>query len=229
MPIRINLLAEYQALEEERRRDPVKRVYLAAGITVFLILAWAGILQLKVVNWRSQLSGLQVQWNSIAPAYERAVEQQRKVIEAEHKLAALQDLTTNRFLWGTALNALQKAMQSVDDSIQVTHLKCTQLYSSAETNKSPPQTAGTKAPAKRAQATERVTLTINATDASTPQPGSTVDKFKQALSKVPYFEVNLKKTNGVLLTSMSAPQLGANGRKPFVAFSLQCEFPEKVR
>ena len=39
MPIRLNLLAEAQALEESRRRDPVKRA-VWAGVFLVLALAW---------------------------------------------------------------------------------------------------------------------------------------------------------------------------------------------
>lgn len=227
MPIRINLLAEFHALEEERRRDPVKRAYLVAGVILGITLGWSGILQLKVIGWRSQLSGLETKWTSIAKDYERTVEEQRKLIEAERKLTALQNLTTNRFLWGTALNALQHVMNGIDD-VQVTHLKCAQVYAVTEATK-PTTRGGVNVPARPAQASERVTLLIHGTDASGPQPGSMVNKFKQGITKVSYFENQLKKTNGVLLTSLSAPQLGANGRQPFVTFSVQCDFPEKVR
>jgi len=39
MPIRINLLAESQALEEMRRRDPVKRAIWVGVLVVSLLLA----------------------------------------------------------------------------------------------------------------------------------------------------------------------------------------------
>jgi len=54
-------------------------------------------------------------------------------------------------------------------------------------------------------------------------------RYKQAIGNVPYFQNNLQKTNGVLLTSLSAPQIGPLGRNPYVMFNLQCYFPEKVR
>ena len=47
MPIRINLLAEAQALEEMRRKDPVKRAALAAGALVCLALVYSSYLQLR--------------------------------------------------------------------------------------------------------------------------------------------------------------------------------------
>ena len=38
MPIRINLLAEAQAAEEMRRKDPVKRAVWIGGFVIFLVL-----------------------------------------------------------------------------------------------------------------------------------------------------------------------------------------------
>lgn len=226
MPIRINLLAEDHAIEEERRRDPVKRAYLAAGLIVALVLAWSSLLQVKMISARSQLNSLQAQWTGMEKDYSRVVEQQRRVIEAEKKIASLHGLTTNRFLWGTALNALQKAMVGVEH-IQVVHLKCAQSYLASEEVKSTTRN-GIDVPGKPSQATEMISMQVQAIDAS-PQPGGSVDKFKQAISKVQYFEASLKKTNGVLLTSLSAPQIAPSGQNPFVTFSVQCYFPEKVR
>jgi len=48
MPIRINFLAEQQAQEEERRRDPVKRAAWVAAAWVGLLLVWGGYLQAKL-------------------------------------------------------------------------------------------------------------------------------------------------------------------------------------
>lgn len=53
MPIRINLLAEAQAAEEMRRKDPVKRSIWIGGFIVFLTLLAALTLQLKISRVRS--------------------------------------------------------------------------------------------------------------------------------------------------------------------------------
>ncbi len=226
MPIRINLLAEHHALEEERRRDPVKRAYLAAGLILSLVLLWSGLLKFQIMSSQGELDGLKAQWGTMKTSYERAKEQQMKVIAAEQKLNALQTLVTNRFRWGTTLNALQNTVVGVAD-IRVVHLKCAQTYSRSEEVKSTTKN-GVTIPAKPALATERISLLIDAIDSSA-QPGGNVNKFKETISQVPYFKENLKQTNGVLLTSLSAPQVAPNGRQPFVTFSIQCYFPEKVR
>jgi len=56
MPIRINLLAEAQAAEEMRRKDPVKRAIWIGGFVVFLTLLAALTLQLKISRIRSDIA-----------------------------------------------------------------------------------------------------------------------------------------------------------------------------
>jgi len=148
------------------------------------------------------------------------VDSRRKSIEADEKLAALQHYTTNRFLWGSALNAFQQTLNGVDE-VQVIKLKTEQTYSLTEETK-PKANGPLLAPGKPATSTERITLKIDALDYS-PQPGGQAPKFKEAIANVPYFQSHLQKTNGVLLTQMSAPNAGR------VMFTLECFFPEKVR
>src|SRR5436189_254317 len=104
MPIRINLLAEAQAAEESRRKDPVKRVALAAISLILVVVLWASMLQLKILSAKSDLDSVEIKWKSIEKNYQEAVDFQRRGIEAEQKLSALRQMTTNRFLWATVLN-----------------------------------------------------------------------------------------------------------------------------
>src|SRR6266446_10871375 len=127
MPIRINLLSEAQAAEELRRKDPVKRAVLASALLVAGMLCWGSTLQFKIITSKSGLKDLEAKWNSIDKNYQTAVESKRKSIEVEGRLTALQQLKTNRFLWGTALNAFQQTLAGVDD-IQVIRLKTEQAY-----------------------------------------------------------------------------------------------------
>jgi len=226
MPIRINLLAEAQAAEEERRKDPVKRGIYVAAFLVSIVALWAMTLQFKVISIKSELNGLDTKWKSIEQNYKAAVEAQRGTIEAEQKLAALHLMTTNRFLWGNALNAFQQTLGTMDD-VQVVRLKTEQLYSLSEGT--PTRTNGTTViPGKPGTATERISLTVDAMDIS-PQPGRRVNQFKEAIGAVPFFKENLTKTNGVMLMSRGAPMNSPNGRQTFVMFQLKCSFPEKIR
>src|SRR5947208_9192514 len=127
MPIRINLLAEAQAAEERRRKDPVKRGTYVGAFLVFLVALWAATLQFKILGANSKLHGLEVKWKSIEQNYQTAVEAQRKSIEADQRLGSLRQMTTNRFLWGNVLNAFQQTLNGIED-VQVTRLKSEQNY-----------------------------------------------------------------------------------------------------
>ncbi len=228
MPIRINLLAEAKTEEELRRKDPVKRVLLAGILVVAIVLCWSSTLQFKIIIAKNQLNGQEAKWKSLAKSYEEAVAGQRAYLDARDKLVALQRYTTNRFLWGTALNAVQQIVTGVED-VQVVRLKTEQSYTiTDEAKQRGPQPAGAPPP-KDPTATEKISMTLDAIDAGV-QPGvANVNSFRASIAAVPFFQSNLKKTNGVQLTNRSAPNSGAGGRKPFVTFTVQCFFPEKVR
>ena len=226
MPIRINLLAEAQALEEERRKDPVKRALMGSAVVVVVMLLWSMILQFKIWAVKSELSGYQAKWESIDKDYQLSVSSHRELIQAENRLAALESLNTNRFLWGTALNALQQTMNGVD-RIRVVRLRAQQNYLS-EPGKPAVTNGVTVIPAKPITASEKISISVEAKDFSNP-PGGQVSLFKKSILAVPYFKDGLQKTNGVLLTSLSPPQDDPETLQPFVKFTLQCHFPEKVR
>jgi hypothetical protein len=226
MPIRINLLAEAQAAEEDRRKDPVKRGMIVAGAVVSLVVLWAAALQVKLLGAGSRLSRLETQWKAIEKNYQVAADAQRKVMESEQKLFALHQMTTNRFLWGNALNAFQQTLGNIQD-VRVVKLKAEQIYGVIEGT--PNRTNGTTIIAgKPPTATEVIKLTIEARDESATL-GGRIDNFKQSIAAVPYFRDSLDKTNGVRLTARGGPQSAGISGKQFVAFGLQCNFPEKIR
>jgi hypothetical protein len=221
MPIQINLLAEAQAAEETRRKDPVKRAILGGVLIVCAVLVWSSTIQVKILSSKNELNNLQASWKSMEKNYQTAVDSRRKFLEAEEKLTALQQLTTNRFLWGSTFNALQQTLNGVDD-VQVTRIRTEQSYTVADDPHPKPGVP------KGMTATEKIVMTIEAVDSS-PQPGAKINSFKAAIASEPYFQGSLMKTNGVTLLSFSPPQMDAAGRNAYVRFSLQCLVPEKVR
>jgi hypothetical protein len=218
MPIRINLLAEAQAAEEARRKDPVKRAILAGALIVAVIGVWSSMVQVKIITRRSEYNSMQAGWKSIDEAYKAAVETRHQAMETQEKLVALQQLTTNRFLWGTTLNALQQTLNGIDD-VQVTRVRADQTYALTEEVKA--KTGEHPVAAKPAAAVEKVVMTIEGIDYSA-QPGARLNRFKAGIAGEPYFQTALNKTNGVTLLTFANVQNG-------VKFSLQCLFPEKVR
>src|SRR5580765_5851095 len=106
MPIRLNLLAEAQAQEDMRRRDPVKRAIWVGVVLGVVILAWSSSLQLKAMIAKSELNRVESELRTKTNDYQQVMENKRKLEEVEFKLVELRSLTTNRFLNGTMLDAL---------------------------------------------------------------------------------------------------------------------------
>lgn len=223
MPIHLNLLAEAQAAEELRRRDPVKHAIWVAGLLVALMLVWSSGLYLKTMIARRALNRVEGQITVRTNDFQQVLDYRNKTGDIETKLTALVQLATNRFLNGTLLNALQHAI--VPD-VQVSRVRVDQNYTATAETKTKHEGART-IPGKPATATEKITVFIEAKDSS-PNPGDEVNRFKEKIAGNPYFQSALGKTPDVRLTYLSQPQTSSGG-KPFVQFTLECRYPEKTR
>jgi hypothetical protein len=223
MPIRINLLAEAQAAEDFRRRDPVKRMIMWGVFAVALMFLWWSWLQLRVIVADKNLSQVESQIQSRTNTSQLVMISQAKMTGANEKLAALQKLSQSRFLQGNLLNALQKATV---DNVQLLRLRVDQTYFATE--RTTPTTNGTRiTPGQPGTVTEKIVVSLDARDYSA-NPGDQVNKFKDAISQQPYFQTALNKTNGVRLANLSPPQVGPDG-KLSVMFTLQCFYPDQTR
>jgi hypothetical protein len=223
MPIRINLLAEAQAAEDFRRRDPVKRMILWGVFAVALMLLWWSWLQLRVIVADKNLYQVEAQIQSRTNTSQLVLISQAKITGANEKLTALQKLSQSRFLQGNLLNALQ---QATVDNVQLLRLRVDQTYFTTE--RTTPTTNGTRiTPSQPGTVTEKIVVSLDARDYSS-NPGDQVNKFKDAISQQPYFQTALNKTNGVRLASLSSPQVGPDG-KLSVMFTLQCFYPDQTR
>ena len=221
MPIQINLLAEAQELEESRRRDPVKRVILVGVVLIALMLAWSSVLFGHGMMAKSDAARMEGTINSLSNEYRQILDNQKTLAEDKRKLEALHHLATERFLVGNLLNALQK---STLDNVQLVQLKLSQTYLMVEEVKARPEE---KIVGKPAMAKENIVLTLSAKDRS-PRPGDAVSKFQEVLSKEPYFQRILGKTNSFRLASLGAVQKDPDDR-PFLLMTLEAHLPEKTR
>ena len=218
MPIRINLLAEEQAAEDLRRRDPVKRVIVVGLLLVAGMAVWSSTVQLKVMLASHELGQAQFQIDSHKTEYDTAVTNNAKIASIRTRIAALAKMSECRMLQGNLLNALQKANV---DNVALTGIKVDQSYA---------LTAGPKGPGGvpgKSSVTEKVVVTLNARDSSF-NPGDQVGKFMQAVGRQDYFHQMLDKTNGVVLTDESSPQQDPSG-KNYVSFTIECHFPDQKR
>ena len=222
MPIRINLLAEAQALEEMRRRDPVKRTVRVAVLLGVLIFVWAGYLQTRIMKVKIEVSHLQAHLQTRTNDYRQVIANKRKWEDANEKLGKLLQLTTNRFFNGTLLDALQHVTV---ENVQLTRIKISHEYANVEETKTKKDSEGkiiTRG--KPASATEKVVLTLEGRDNS---GGEQTIKYQEAIARSPYFQSIVGKANPVRLAK-SEPQAGVDGKNT-VLFTLECKFPEKVR
>jgi len=228
MPIRLNLLAEVQAMEEMRRRDPVKRAIWVGAILASLMLAWSSSLQLKAMVAANAAGRVEGQMNQNSNSYKVVLDNLKRKDEIQGKVLALFQLSTNRFLQANLLNALQ---QTNADDVQLLHLKLDQSYAVVEGTKPRTNDNNRVIPGKPGTATEKVVLMLDGFDASA-NPGDQVAIYKRAVAAHPYFRSLLGKTNEVNLKNLSPPELmpitGSVG-KPCVLFTLECRLQEKVR
>jgi hypothetical protein len=225
MPIRLNLLAEAQAAEELRRRDPVKRALWIGGVLVSLMLIWSLSIQFKAIIAKQQLARVDTGTASHKAEYQAVQEDLQKLSATTNKLGKLRLLSASRLLQGTVLNVFQ---QSAMDDIQMTKLKIDQKYAVTEEVKA--KTNGNKFTAgKPATVTEQIVTTVDARDFSANPGDEQVNKYKEKLAAHPYFQSVLGKTNEVRLLNVSRPTTAPEGGGPYVDFSLEIRYPDKTR
>jgi hypothetical protein len=225
MPIRLNLLAEAQAAEEERRRDPVKRALWLAGLLITLILVWSSLLQLRITLAHSELNRIEAKINARTNEYQVVLENNNKIADIEKRLDALQRLSASRLLVGSLLGGMQKT--TVDD-VQLLRLKVDQSYTLVEGTKAMTNSQNVVIPAKPAKQTEKILLTLDGIDSSA-NAGDGFYKYKDALTNNPYLKQVLVKTNGINLKNLSPPTIAAASGKPTVNFTLECRYPDQTR
>ena len=225
MPIRLNLLAEAHAAEEERRRDPVKRSVWLASLLIALILAWSSYLQLRTALASSDVSRVEAQLGARTNEFQQILDHQKKTAEMNEKLRVLRLLTANRFLNGTLLNALQ---QTTAQDVQLLRLKVDQIYTRVEATKARTNEDNVVTKARPASATERIEVNLDGID-SAANPGDQVGLVKIVLATNAYFKEMLTQTNSINLKSLSPIQVAPVTGKPCVMFTLECRYPEKTR
>jgi hypothetical protein len=218
MPIRINLLSEALAEEEQRRRDPVKRAIYAGAFLVALSLVWWSSSWLGYMVESQELNRVEAQIQAHTNDYALVQSNLKKIDNIQIRMDALDHLTAARFLQGNLMHALQ---QTYVPNVQLTHFKLDQFYTQSPAVATKPGGP----PGHPAGSTEHITFTMDARDFS-PNPGDQMQHFKDALLKQAYFN-ELMATNGIHLSGVSPLQTPPEG-KPFVTFSLECRFADKT-
>lgn len=226
MPIRINLLAEAQAAEDLRRRDPVKRALWVAVSLVVMVLVWISSIQVKILADSSRLNNLQSRLNSRTNQYTLILQNKDSLQTVSGKLTALNRLAAGRFLEATLLDA---PMHATVDGIQLVRLRTEENFESASATPAVVEHGRTVAAARAAGSIAHIKLVLDARDNSQNPGGEQITRFKEMLAHTPYFEAQGISTNNILLKNLSAPQLDNESGKTFILFSLECQYPEQSR
>jgi hypothetical protein len=227
MPIRINLLAEAQAAEDLRRRDPVKRAILVAVVLVLLVLGWWSILFGNSMLVKSNLSKYENEYNSLTNKYTQVLANQNRLHDTESRLTMLSHYAAGRFLAASPLDALQHATV---DNIRLMNLHFEQTYEvtpevAAVVN---PDT-GARTPGKPGSSKEKVKLILDAKDSSDNPGGEQISRMQQILAANPYFQDQHITTNRIKLLKSDMPQYDNEARKPYVMFELECQYVDMPR
>jgi hypothetical protein len=219
-PIKINLLAEAQEAKESRARDPVRRAAWIAGFFVCTVLIWMLELGLNIYFLQLSYNRITKRSSEIVAQYVEATNNLVKIAEMERKLAALDRLTTNRFLWAPLLNAMQQTMV---DGVQVIRLSGTQKFTKQDS-----RTVGSGASKviMPSGVLERTSLYIVAQDKS-PNEQNYI-KYKESLSSCDYFVKNLKSGQGFVLEGILKARASDKLDSPaqFTTFAISANFPE---
>jgi hypothetical protein len=204
MPIRINLLSEALAEEDLRRRDPVKRSIYIGVFLVALSLVWFSSTWLEFKIAQSNYNKVEIEIQTHTNEFLQVKLGLKQIADSQNRLNALSMLSTNRFLQGNLLNALQ---QIYVPNIQLLRIKLKQSYPG--------------------NSTEQIILSLDGKDSS-PNLDQ-MNRYKEELAKLDYFKSCLDSTNAVKLSSLSSPQPSIYGGRPYVLFTLDCRFADKTR
>lgn len=221
MPIVINLLAEEQAAEELRRRDPLKKAIWIATCCALLSLLLVGYYQMKLSGARKHQAAKEAEWAELESKVRDAKLLREESIVLTAKYMALQQYAANRFLWGPTLDVIQNCM--IPD-IRVMSINSDQRFSYVE-----PVKATEVTPAKPGECTEALSIIIKARDDG-PSSEQKYNMFREKLASHAYYKEIFNGRDGVTLDELSPPIAeGGDPNKTYVLFRLKCALPPITR
>jgi Tfp pilus assembly PilM family ATPase len=218
----LNLIAEDIEQRDRRRRDPVRHVAFAAGFIIAALLIWAGQLRVRIWSVERELkrdAANRVDWERMRREITLA---KGRLAEANRTFASLQTHYTNRFVFASALDALQHATM---DDIQLTRLILQESVANTAEKKGISEKNRT-VPRQPGYSTEKVTLTIQAKNFGGPEER---EKFIEKIISVPHFKQQLRKQEPVVLRNHMARQVDPlDPSKTFNLFTIECMYPDRV-
>ncbi|MCD6051463.1 MAG: hypothetical protein K0Q55_2872 [Verrucomicrobia bacterium] len=218
MPIKINLLAEEQATEELRRKDPVKRAIIAAVALVVLMLVWVGLNWISLMGVNKKFAEVNAMADELKKPKELAEANQKLIRENQYKMEMLKKMSAVRPLWAPVLDTLQR---SIVDDVQILRIKADQIYQVTPAFVPP---RGSTLKPKPAVSKQIITMTIEAQDNS-----ERLDSYNRLRETLATALKDHLGTNGtVSLKTLNQARENEQGKK-YLTFSLECGFTEVVR
>ncbi len=199
-----------------RRNDPVKRAVWVGTFLVALVGIWALKVQMDITYAKSQFANAENAWKAKDPQYAAVTNTQNRILDINQKLAQLDSLSTNRFLWAPVLNALQKA--AIGD-VSVTEFHGDQAFVVEAAH----DVGRAHVPAG---VSEKISVSIQARDNNPNDQG--YNKFKEALNQSEYFIKNVGRKDSFVIDGVLSP-ITADANDPthqFMTFTLTSHFPE---
>jgi hypothetical protein len=214
--ITLNLLAEEQRAQEARARDPIK-LFVAIGLTALTVVVGVGAtLSAMLMQKRSELQGLQAEWNSLNNGGADEGEFQQASTLAEDIIA----LNHSRILFAPQL-ALVKDI--IPASIQLSSIN---FVLSKEASGASEGDTGGKHAAHRKNA-ERLVLRLEGV-ASSSRPELEVDQFITTLRADRRFSAAVE---DIQLRSISRVSQGSDktgGAPSAASFVIECWYKDNV-
>jgi len=214
-------MAEAQALEEARLHNPVKLGIWIAGFFVAVMGLWIAEVQLDIHFARNQVALRKATWDFNETNYNKITSEQSLISATKAKIAALDHLQTNRFLWGPVLNALQ---YPVVTQVTVTHIWGVQTFE-REPNKSIGAGATQKVILGSANF-EKVKLSISGKDYSPSAEG--YKNYEDALNQSDFFAKKMGGREGFTIEGAPGPKVpdAPGSLMESRSFTLTNQFPE---
>lgn len=219
----IDLLAEQREQAEMRSRDPMKRGYALAAALVALMLVWYAVIVTKAGKAEKVFEKKTAEMDLLQPGFLEAASNEKNVADINQTLDGLNQLSTNRFLWAAALNAIQYV---VVDNFQVVRLQISQQIS--QTKAIPAVTNVNKIviPGRAEESLELTTFRIQAKSFAKP---SAAEKFMGALAASPWFKANLRAEEPIRLKESQAPIVDpVDPSKMTIFFTVECYAERKL-
>jgi len=219
----LNLIAEELEERARRRRDPVRYMAVAASFIIAALLFWTVQLRVRIWGVERQLSNNsaeRVEWERLRREISLA---KGRLAEANQTFGALETHYTNRFVFASALNALQFA---ATDQIQLTKLTLQHAIVNVESKKAIVVDKTKTIPRKPGYSTEKVSILIQAKNFGGPEER---EKFIEKIASLPYFQQALRKDEPIILRNHLARQVDPlDPGKTFNLFTIECVYPDKI-